>query len=109
MPIDNPMVACVMLVNGRDAMVRRAFDAFLGQTYERKALYIWDTTPGRGVLCTSRMAVYYPEVDKEHFRGQTIGVLRNAANKYALAHYRESWTRPDVLMHWDSDDWSHPY
>ena len=96
-----PTVCCVMLVNGREAMVRRAIACFRAQTYERKKLLIWDSSPG---LTT----------DHENFADNirhmpapvpvksTIGALRNEANAYALEY------SVDLIAHWDSDDWSHP-
>ncbi len=39
----SPTVACVMLVNGRPDMVKRAVASFRAQTYENSKLLIWDT------------------------------------------------------------------
>ena len=36
-------------------------------------------------------------------RNLSVGALRNEANRSAVSLYR-----PDVLIHWDDDDWSHP-
>lgn len=109
----NPTVCAVMLVNGREEMVRRAIKAFFAQTYEQRRLLVWDTGETRLGLRRTMTAIesrmlQWPEVDREHFKGASIGTLRNAANKYALAHYTTSDTRAEVLMHWDSDDLSHP-
>ena len=38
--VSRPTVCCVMLVNGREAMVKRAIASFRAQTYERKRLLI---------------------------------------------------------------------
>ena len=115
------MVACIMLTADRPAMAARAIRSFLAQTYERKRLYIWDTSTvlldvigACGKANTAQAGVEVadlisaPLVARERFVGATIGRLRNAANKYALAHYTTENTRPEVLIHWDDDDYSHP-
>lgn len=109
-----PWVTAVMLANGRPAMVRRAIESFARQTYENRRLLVWDTTPDdslRSTLdpCEDLGMLVAPIVSREAFVGVCMGLLRNAANKYAVAHYEESWKRPTLLAHWDSDDWSHPY
>ncbi len=102
-----PSVACVMLANGRPEMVKRAVKSFRAQAYERKRLVIWDTTPGCGSqFIADDLSV--PDVNRSAFVSSSIGNLRNAANKYALAHYTTSDTCADIICHWDSDDWSHP-
>ena len=72
-------VCCVMLVDGREAMVRRAIASFRAQTYERKRLLILDSGIGR------QEDNRYGASDVTTFRlpglrGETIGALRNAAN-----------------------------
>ena len=96
------MVFAVMLVDGRAAMVQRAARAFAGQTVSARLL-IYDS----GALPV------YSEVQAQDFHpaiiyvrgagGRTIGALRNAANKLAVAG-----GRADIIVHMDSDDWSHP-
>jgi glycosyltransferase involved in cell wall biosynthesis len=71
-----PIVACVMLVNGRPEMVRRAYRCFDAQTYSNKVAIL-----------------------SENDGSQPIGTLRNQAN---------GTTSADIIVHWDSDDWSHP-
>lgn len=97
----DPVVCCVCLVNGREAMVRRAVQSFRAQTYERKRLYIYDTgaTP-----CTDSLPDVYPEIVYHRAvnrTGETIGKLRNVANWWGVR-------RRDIIAHWDSDDASHP-
>jgi len=108
-------VCAVMLVNGRPEMVKRAIASFRAQTYERKRLLIWNTGEEWPVLraqeykdAIEKWGISEPRPDREAFHGATIGKLRNAANKYALAHYTTSDTRADIIAHWDSDDVSHP-
>jgi hypothetical protein len=96
-------VCCVMLVNGREAMVRRAVKAFQAQTYSAKRLLIWDTGEltqdldstgeGDGEVVHIPAAAYRMPVP-------TIGALRNEAIAF--------WTEYPIILHWDSDDWSHP-
>jgi len=99
--MSNPTVCAIMLVNGRPGMVKRAIRSFREQTYQRKMLVIYDTTPG-----DMTFDIKYPEariVDEwptdERSMVRTIGYLRNGAN----GHVEE-----DIICHWDSDDWSHP-
>ena len=95
-----PTVCCVMLVNGRAPMVTRAIQCFRAQTYARKRLNIYDTTPGAGkqaIIDTLPRGIMY---HGGHAQGRTIGALRNWANHF-VAH-------DEVIAHWDSDDWSHP-
>ena len=97
-----PLVCAVMLVDGRPEMVRRAVASFHAQTYPRKRLMGLDTgaEPQRGIEETERNVF---RISAPQFRGQTIGQLRNEANKWA------SWSSArEVMVHWDSDDWSHP-
>ena len=106
--MSNPTVCCVMLVNGRPKMVKRAIAAFRAQTYAEKRLLIWDSSPAL-------------TVDHEDWPGgirhmpaplpiaATIGALRNEANRYALADFdTATGVKVDAIAHWDSDDWSHP-
>jgi cellulose synthase/poly-beta-1,6-N-acetylglucosamine synthase-like glycosyltransferase len=97
-----PTVCAVMLVNGREAMVRRAIASFRAQTYEPKRLLILDSavdcqrdTPYGESDATS---VHMPDMN-----GKTIGALRNAANWCAADHFGA-----DLIAHFDSDDISHP-
>jgi len=74
-----PIVACVMLANGRPEMVARAERCFEAQTYEKSYMIRYDN------------------------HGQkSIGALRNEANAGSAI------INPDIICHWDSDDWSHP-
>lgn len=91
-------VCCVMLANGREAMVERAVRAFQAQTHEAKKLVIWDTGEPRSPHKSEPNVLHcYPRGN-----GDTIGALRNAANS-AVASFNV-----DIICHFDSDDWSHP-
>lgn len=95
-----PTVCCVMLVNGREAMVKRAIASFRAQTYERKRLLIWNTgaVVEVGPLVQHDGDIYHCYPRREE-RG--IGTLRNKANAMGEALW-------DLIAHFDSDDWSHP-
>lgn len=102
-PAVSPTVCCVMLVNGREAMVRRAIASFRAQTYERKRLLIWDSSPG--------LTHDHEDEQERIFHmpaplpiAATIGALRNEANRFACLAGDEG----ELIAHWDSDDWSHP-
>lgn len=103
-----PMVCCILLVNGRPEMTRRAIASFQAQTYERKRLIILDTGASPVNLDADVIdRLYYRGVWEEsgympEWAGKTIGWLRNKANEYALSF------PVDLIAHFDSDDWSHP-
>jgi len=97
--MSQPTVCCVLLVNGREAMVRRAIASFRAQTYEKKKLVIWDTG--------DKPALSLGEWDPEMWYARepafnTIGALRNEANSVATQF------GADLIAHFDSDDVSHP-
>lgn len=109
--MNQPTVAAIMLVNGREEMVNRAAECFERQTYENKRLLLWCTGEGFSGFTPPwalREDVMIPEVDAKACEGMTVGALRNLANKYASHHYVKSWKRPEIFVHWDSDDWSNP-
>lgn len=99
------MVCCVMLTADRPAMARRAVNSFLQQTYEfeLRTLYFYDTgvTPA-----TDSLPQYYPDFRVRYHRalsgGISLGERRNIANSW------NSDMAPDIFIHWDDDDWSHP-
>lgn len=98
-------VCCVMLANGREAMGRRAVVSFLKQTYEERyrMLLILDTgaqaNPTGDAIGGVAIASGVAHVYRPALAGQTIGALRNEANRR---------TNAEIIVHWDSDDWSHP-
>lgn len=101
--MSRPMVVAVMLVNGREAMVRRAIASFRAQTYGRKKLVVLDTTPNQLTLLDLRgddvhLWHTHPRAGKPC--DETIGALRNKANEFSLG--------ADLICHFDSDDHSHP-
>lgn len=84
-------------------MAARAIRAFQDQTYLNAELLIWNT--GKDQFESDLPNVKVPQVDAG---GMSIGELRNVANKYASAHYAMRDHRPEILCHWDDDDWSYP-
>lgn len=96
----NPSVCAVLLTRDRPEMARRAVESFQAQTYQAKRLLVWDT--GTQTLETP----WYEEEDYPDVahviadRSETIGALRNDANSF--------WNAYPIIVHWDSDDWSHP-
>jgi glycosyltransferase involved in cell wall biosynthesis len=77
--MNEPTVACIMLANGRPAMVRRAAASFQLQTYPNRELMYW-----------------------HNIGGQSIGALRNAANFTAQAdiicHWdSDDWSHPNRI------------
>ena len=96
----NPTVTAVCLTADRQAMTDRAVASFLSQTYKQSHLLIYDTgkKPYRlECLGSSRIVIVRdgPEM------ARPIGAMRNVANSVAVAS--------DILIHFDSDDWSGPY
>jgi hypothetical protein len=96
-----PTVCAVMLVNGRPEMVKRAVASFRAQTYDptRRFLLVFDSgkVPVKPSGCDSENE---ERVDAHALGNVTIGRLRNEANETAN-HF-------DIIVHWDSDDVSHP-
>jgi Glycosyl transferase family 2 len=91
----SPSVCAVMLTADRHELAAKAVACFLRQTYDNKALLIYDTgVPLPIELDQSKVAhAIAPE------RRLPIGALRNNAARLVNA---------DVIVHWDDDDWSHP-
>lgn len=110
MPTD-PLVACVCLVKGRPEMVRRAVRSYFRQTYTRRMLLLWATeTPDlslQRILEITEEEDYFQCVSfaMNRDRGLSIGALRNEA---AERLFEGPAPHPDIIAHWDSDDWSHP-
>ena len=97
-------VCCILLVNGREAMVQRAVDCFEAQSYESRALIVFDTGIPRVDIRVNKLGrpVYMVGSVESDCAHLTIGRLRNIANGHASA------VGCDLIAHWDSDDWSHP-
>lgn len=102
--MSEPLVCCVCLTKDRPQMLQRAIACFEAQTYQRKRLLIVNS--GDGLRITETADMWEP-----CFIGAdalSVGALRNLGNKYASHHYTTSDDRPEIFVHWDDDDWSHP-
>lgn len=95
--MSEPTVCAILLTADRPELARRAVECFRAQTYPAKRLLIFDSGQEMD-----------PSLEREDLSefwvpaptGLTIGDLRNRANAF--------WTEYPVIVHWDSDDWSHP-
>jgi glycosyltransferase involved in cell wall biosynthesis len=105
--VTEPLVCAIMLTRDRPEMARRAVESFRAQTYERKKLLIVNSGPGpvleESETCEAAQEPCFIGIDV-----LTIGALRNHGCKYASHHYTTGETCPEVFIHWDDDDWSHP-
>lgn len=86
--LSDPFVACLMLTRDRPEMARRAFECFLAQSYpaERRTLVTLDTSA-------------------THWRSVPFGMMRNMGVDLAV---KTDFHPPDVIIHWDDDDWHGP-
>lgn len=89
------LVSAIMPTRGRQEWAQQALECFLGQTYANKELVILDDAddPSFHSLPLGVTGVTY----ERHYRRRTIGAKRNIAVMLA---------RGEIIMHWDSDDWS---
>jgi hypothetical protein len=94
--MSNPTVCAICITADRLEMTKRAIACFRAQTYEPKRLLTYDTGTV-GMLWDYDSLIDHHRYDLQGFAA-TIGELRNLANEEA---------RADILIHWDSDDWSH--
>jgi glycosyltransferase involved in cell wall biosynthesis len=89
------LVSAIMPTRSRPALSRAALDCFLAQTHEPRELVILDDDDNPS----------FPDPPVDHRVGYlrrprlTIGAKRNALCEAAQG---------DVIIHWDSDDWSAP-
>lgn len=98
-----PSVACICLTRDRSEMTKRAIRSFQAQAYGRKRLIIFDSSEqfDEELYAFDRDSngiayCHFPEAAKLSF-----GALRNAANAHECSEL-------DILIHFDSDDVSHP-
>lgn len=101
----SPTVVAVCLTANRPDMTRQAIASFRAQTYPAKKLLVWDTSgprvPHIQVSEMGECEYYVNSPDR-----LVIGQLRNIVNDYCIS--REAFAEPDIIVHFDSDDWSHP-
>jgi cellulose synthase/poly-beta-1,6-N-acetylglucosamine synthase-like glycosyltransferase len=87
-------VAAILLTANRPEMTAQAVRCFEAQTYPNRRLIIFDTSTGN--ITRYRGQFQHCEIGGSQ---KTVGELRNAAN---------ALSSEDILVHFDSDDWSHP-
>jgi hypothetical protein len=99
-----PSVCGIMLTNGRPEMAARAARCFRAQSYTgRRWLLIWDTGPrDRSLGDVEEKDGLMVLHSFQPNTGKTIGALRNDANAATVK------LGADILIHFDSDDWSAP-
>lgn len=95
-----PLVCAIMLTRDRPAMARRAVEAFRAQTYASKRLVL---------LSSGFHQLPFPEfpIHLVMTPGKTIGHLRNLAIEFVCDRGAPG-DCPEIVVHWDDDDWSHP-
>ncbi len=94
-----PSVTAVCLTADRQQYTDRAAQCFLAQTYINSRLLIYDT--GTKPYVVDRIASTRIQIARaEDAPRRTIGALRNEAHAVADS---------EVLIHFDSDDWSAPH
>jgi len=99
MRMTEPSVCCLLLTADRQRFTDRAVECFLSQTYKNAHLLIYDTGEKPYINSAPVLGAYWPItiVYNPSSRGKKIGALRNEAIDMVKA---------DIIVHWDSDDWS---
>ncbi len=107
--MSEPLVCAICLTRDRPAMLRRAIESFRSQTYDHKRLFVLDnglTPTYPASLRSNEVALHW-----QPSFGKSVGTLRNMANDLVatgLGQPAMNDDSPKILVHWDSDDWSHP-
>lgn len=103
--MENEAVCAICLTADRQRLTTRAISCFVEQTAPAWML-VYDTgetaydLPAELAARSRETSHPIVVVRDQQARGHKIGKLRNDANQLA--------SRADVLVHWDSDDWSAP-
>ena len=96
--MSSPSVCCLLLTADRQWFTDRAVQCFLDQTFTGAHLLIYDS--GEKEYEFLRPVNQRVTIVRNPFaRGHKIGALRNEAIDMVKA---------DIIVHWDSDDWSAP-
>lgn len=98
-----PTVCAVMLTRDRPELAAKAVECFRRQTYENKRLLVVNSDQ-RPLFTLESIG----PGEFEAFPGDgnpTIGGLRNWAADWVCDG---PWPLPEILIHFDDDDWSHP-
>ena len=91
-----PTVCAILLTADRPEMTRKAVACFEAQSYSAKRLVIFDTSKASCEIVRYRGHFQHVVIGGST---QTVGELRNTANAF---------DHEEVILHWDSDDFSHP-
>ena len=107
----DPLVCAILLTRDRPRIAARAVASFRTQTYANKRLFVLDN--GDGDLLRSTLPFQSGEtwLNWNPARGKSIGVLRNMAAELSctgLGMPQLEDDLPEIVVHWDSDDVSHP-
>lgn len=105
--VSEPTVCCVMLTRDRPALAARAVRCFQRQTYERKVLLIVDS--GKVHMPVGKWkSTALRQLDYHQASALSIGTMRNVAASFTEG---DDWSfrKPEIMCHWDDDDYSHPY
>jgi hypothetical protein len=105
--MSEPTVCANMLTRNRPELAKKAVECFRVQTYPNKRLLVWNTGP-RGPILEDPEALDTSSQLHEPciigaVEGLSIGELRNDAAECAVDSIG-----PEIIVHWDDDDWSHP-
>lgn len=95
-----PYVVAVCLTADRQKFTERALACFAAQTYPNKGILVLDNGREPFQIPELFLQPWLHCIRKPKNGTDTVGSLRNLAAYMA--------TSADILMHWDSDDWSHP-
>ena len=96
--VSSPSVCCLLLTADRQRFTDRAVQCFLDQTFTGAHLLIYDSGEKEYEFLrpvNQRVTI----VRNPSARGHKIGALRNEAIDMVKA---------EIIVHWDSDDWSAP-
>lgn len=112
--MSEPSVCCIMLTRDRPTLARRAVECWDKQTYENKTLLVLDTGDESCGYLGDYDGVLHHWADLS-LQAWPIGKLRNEANRRSGFAKVDGFTTmlreggmPDIFVHWDDDDWSHP-
>lgn len=101
--MNEPTVCCVCLTADRPEMTRQAVECFRAQTYPAKKLLIYNSGESDEIDCGCGTECFH--VLHTFPEPQTIGHLRNLANSFRTEYGHD---QSDIVIHFDSDDYSHP-
>ena len=105
----SPIVCAVMLTRDRPELAKRAVECYQRQTYEERMLLIYDQAYDldKGLDWGGEAGICHAICEKQDL---TIGELRNRAITKGIeqASFELGVDKPDIIVHFDDDDYSHP-